>query len=372
MIWDLTRYPGLTEQLVETGAEKQRELNAVLQDFPEIIHDRAKRAIKFHSSVLIGVNELNRNAEVAFASLLTDYPFAAAEALRKLVALPEVLTILTDNIRLTLLVGDLYKKEPDWVLHQIDSLNLVVARDNAEELKDWQESLEEDSQAVEELEASADSFQEEYGYDDLYYDSEQYDDLYYEGGRQERDPVVHEYYHYHFPYWFSYPFWYEYPRWRLYPYWYDWGFYFGPRGGIVVVNLPSFYFTHWYFYHPHHHYRWSYLSAHFTRHYLRQPRTGSSITTGVSVWRSRNREVISDRWLDADRRLPDRFREFGKFEADRVSSQPKPPRPGIESTGIQGTQSTTLPNTLRFNYRAAKGFGRKEGPATCRPEQVNL
>ena len=318
MIWDLTRYPGLIELLVEAGPEKQRDVNLVLKDYPEIVHDRAKKAVRSHSSLLVEVNELNQHADVAFSSLLADYPPPTAAALKKLLDLPEVLTILTENIRLTVLIGDMYSKEPDWVLNQIDSLNLVVASENAKELEDWKSNLEDDPQAMEELEASAEAFQQEYGYDDLYYDpDQQYDDLYYEEEREERVRVTHEYYHYHFPYWFSYPFWYEYPRWRLYPRWYDWGFYFGPRRTIVVVNLPSFYFTHWYFYHPHHHYRWSYLSSRFTRHYHRHPRTRSSITTGVSVWRNRNREVVSDRWLKDDSRLSDRFREFGKFEADR-------------------------------------------------------
>ena len=316
MIWDLTRYPGLIELLVETGPEKQRELDLVLKDFPEVIRDRARKAVKGYSPVLVRVNELDRNAAIAFDRLLINYPTSAREALRQLVALPEVLTILTDNIRLAVLVGDLYTNEPEYVLKKVDSLNLVVARQNAEELEEWKKSLEEDPQAVGELEASAETFQEEYGYDDLYYDGSDYDDLYYEDKKKDAR-VVHEYYHYHYPYWFSYPYWYQYPRWRLYPDWYDWGFYFGPGQSIIVVNLPSFYFTHWYFYHPHHHYRWSYLSAHFTRHYSRHYRVGSPITTGVTGWRDRNRDIVSDHWLRDDARLSERFRAYGKFEADR-------------------------------------------------------
>jgi hypothetical protein len=82
--------------------------------------------------------------------------------------------------------------------------------------------------------------------------------------------------------------------------------------------MPSFYFTNWYFYHPYHHYRWSHLSAHFTRHYYTHRRHGSSITAGVSVWQSRNRAVVSNEFLRDDGRLQQRFREFGKFEADRA------------------------------------------------------
>ena len=333
LIWDLTRYPGLIEQLVAVKNGTNKEIKKALDDYPDIIHERAKEAIRFYGKELTEILQLNREAESAFTSLLTDYPNRTQDALKHLLELPEVLSILTDNIKLTVLIGDLYKKDPARVLQQADSLNLVVARQQAQELENWRKSLEEDPQAREELKASADAFGEEhsYYYDDEYYD-QSYDEVYYE----ERDPLeVHHYYYYHYPYWFAYPHWYAYPRWRQYPYWYDWGFYYSPRRTIIVLGLPSFYFTNWYFYHPYHHYRWSHLSAHFTKHYYTHRKHGSSITAGVKVWQSRNRNIVSNDWLRDDGRLQERFREFGKFEADRARYNRSHPKKQLDQKAFR-------------------------------------
>jgi hypothetical protein len=315
VIWDLTRYPGLVERLVALEGAANREVNEALEAYPEIIHERAKMALRSYAWELRSVHRLSIDAEVAFSNLLTPYRPKTRAALQHLVDLPEVLSMLTENIRLTVLVGDLYKKDPAWVLHKADSLNLVVARRQAQELEDWKVSLEKDPMAMQELEASAEAFGNEHGYYYEDYYDESFDDVYYQ---EERPREVHTYHYYHYPYWFGYPYWYAYPRWRMYPYWYEWGFYFRPGHTAVIVNLPSFYFTNWYFYHPYHHYRWSHLSAHFTQHYYEHRRHGSSITAGVTVWKNQNREVVSDDFLRNDGRLSERFREFGQFEADRA------------------------------------------------------
>ena len=313
VIWDVTRYPDLVRRLVVEGEGSPTRINAVLEDYPEEVYDNARRAGADYYEVLVEIDRLDASANQAFAAILEDYPPKAQDAMRQLLDLPEVLDILTENIELTILVGDVYKKEPDWVIHMADSLSLEVARANAQEIEDWKTELEKNPEAREELKASAQDFASEYGYDDEYYDYPE-DDIYYEG---QPNRYVVEHYYYNYPYWFGYPYWYTYPRWRPYPYWYDWGFYYGPGRTIVVINLPSFYFTHWYFYRPSHHYYYPHLSAGFVRHYYGYRRSGSSICTTVSNWHNDNRGVITQSWLNDDRRLPENFREFGSFEQAR-------------------------------------------------------
>ena len=315
MIWDLTRYPDLVHRLALAEAGSKKDIEKILGDYPDVIHLRAEEAAMGYLPFLVEIDQLNRAAESAFNVLLKDYPEKSQTALRELITLPEVLTILTDNIRLTVLAGDLYRKEPEWVLHKADSFHLEVARRNAEEIEDWKASLEDNPKAMEEMKASAESYEQEYGYDDDYYDYSD-DDLYYDG--EVENMVVRHYYYYNYPYWFGYPSWYYYPRWRLYPAWYDWGFYFGNSGTCIVMNLPSFYFMNWYFYQPHHHHYWPHLSTHFTNHYYGHRAIGvSSINTTVADWKDRNREVISDDWMRDDGRLTERFKEYGKFESAR-------------------------------------------------------
>lgn len=313
MIWDVTRYPGLLERLVTEGRGSRSNIETILGDYPEAVADNAMSAGMQHLPLLEEIIQLQRSAGEAFDALLKDYPPEARNALHTLLDLPEVLTILTDNIELTLLVGDLYRRDPQMVLYKADSLSMEVARQNAQELEGWKAELEDNPEAVEELKASAQEFAREYGYDDEFYDYPD-DDLYYD--EQAETYVVEHHYYYHYPYWFGYPAWYTYPRWRPFPYWYDWGFYFRPGRTIVILHLPSYYFTNWYFYNPYHHYHYPHLSAHFVRHYRYHPRSGGSITTSVSNWRSRN-EVITRNWIEDDDRLPERFREYGRFETSR-------------------------------------------------------
>ena len=316
MIWDLTRYPDLVHRLALVDPNSNREIKNVLKDFPEVIHRRAREAATDYHFLMVEIDQLNNSADAAFNSLLSEYPEPTQLALRELIELPEVLTILTENIRLTVLAGDVYRKDPAWVLQKADSFHLEVARRNAEEIENWKTSLENNPDALDELKSSAENYESEYGYDDEYYEYE-YDDLYYDG--EVENVVVRHYYHYNYPYWFGYPTWYYYPRWRLYPAWYDWGFYINPYGSCMVINLPSFHFMHWYFYRPHHHYYWPHLSAHFSSHYYGHRPTGhnSSITVTVDNWRNTNRDVVTDEWLRDDGRLRDRFKEYGKFESAR-------------------------------------------------------
>ena len=126
MIWDLTRYPDLIHQLALADEGSETAINEVLKDFPEVIHERARQVAINHYRKLIKIDELNRGAESAFEALLKEYPPNTQQALQQLITLPEVLTILTENIRLTILVGDLYRKEPAWLLYKADSISLEV------------------------------------------------------------------------------------------------------------------------------------------------------------------------------------------------------------------------------------------------------
>ncbi len=305
MLWDLTRYPGLISKLA-SGGEPSQQLEKILADYPEEIHQRAREVQEDYYDLLYRMHQLSDQSDQAFAGLIREYPPKTQAALRQLVDLPEVLTLLTGNIRLTVMVGDLYRRNPGWLNQQLDSLNLVAAREHAKELEDWKAGLESNPEAKAELVQTAQDFSAEYAYDDAYYDYE------------EPEPtVIEHHYYYHYPYWFGYPHWYVYPRWRRYPFWYEWGFYTGPGNTIVIIDLPSFYFVNWYFYYPHHHYRYPGLSSHFTNHYYYHPRSGGSITVGVHNWRTRNREVISDQWIETARRNREPFREYGQFETAR-------------------------------------------------------
>lgn len=345
MVWDLSRYPDLISRLANL---EDQPIAYVLNNYPEVIHARAEQVYYNHESLLWKVDDLNRAAEAAFESILKNYPDHVQLNLRQLLDLPEVLSILTENIRMTILVGDMYSKNPEWIIRKADSLNLEIVRQNAKDLEDWKESLESDPEAFEEMQASAASYTDEYEYDDEYYDGFG-DDLYYDesSGRYynqaEEEVLIQHHYNYHYPYWFGFPTWYEYPYWRPRPYWYDWGFYYRPGRTIVIIGLPSIHFTHWYFHQAHHHAYWPRLSAHFVKHYNHHPRTYNSITTTVNKWHRQNEGVISKRWLSDDGQLDKRFVEFGKFENAREKFNKRNPKTPVSQREFISRNSPRYP-----------------------------
>lgn len=329
-VWDLTRYPNLIHRLVNEANKNSQSIDKVLADYPKVIHQRAKNSLKNNYDLLKEVDALGKTNDIAFNKVLEKYDPETQNALRQLIELPEVMTILTENIEVTILVGDAYKNYPEWIIGKTDSLNLELARQNAKELEDWKKRVEENPEVAEDLEASAKDFSKESGYDDLYYDSEEseypYDDIYYDESDDETT-VIEKHYHYNYPYWYGYPSWYAFPRWHPYPYWYDWGF--RQRfGSMVVIYMPSYYFLDWYFYSPHHHYLYPHLSAHFVDHYYGHRNSVSSITSSVHQWQNQNRAVISDNMIaNAPSRIKE-FKEFGKMETARIrynKSNPKQP-----------------------------------------------
>ena len=354
IFYDLVMYPGLIQELVEKQ-ESTAAMRAALERLPESQRDEAFSLVKNNPRTLLKITELDRTARDAFEDLIAGYPASAQSAFRRLVELPEVLQILNDDLRLTVLAGDLYREDPAWVIRKTDSLNLAVVRAHAEELDEWKKSMENDPEAQKELEAASREYAEEMGYD-----SEDYpgDDLYYDGGDYETQTTVIEY---RYPWWFGYPWWYPAPCWRPYPWWYDWGFYYYPS--FVVVYLPSWYFMDWYFYHPYHHYHYSHLSAHFVNHYYGHRRSGTSISTSVGTWRDRNRTVISDEWMKDKSRLPERLKEYGHFEEARQEYNAKNPAKAVSQEVFLAKNARKYPE-LDQSMAIAKKEMQRETPQT--------
>ena len=313
-IWDLSRYPNLINTLV---TKKGKALNKALKEYPEVVHTRALEAHDFNFELLQEVNVLEQSTSQSTNRILDDYPAEVALALRNLIEYPEILTILTDDIELTMMAASLYKKRPEWVLEQADSLHNVLVEQQILEVDNWKKRLDEDPDAYNEMLTSARSFAEEYNYDDLYYDEEYDDDLYFDESEPETKVVEKHYYH-HYPYWYGYPYWYNAPRWRPYPWYFEWGFYFGPGGTSIVFGLPSYFSLNWYFYHNYHHYYYPYFTSCVVNHYYGHRGQYSSISHNVNRWKSRNQAFVNDDWLSKEAGRVSRLREYGRFEKDRM------------------------------------------------------
>ena len=357
--YELSRYPELMERLVVGGKKSRSDIKDLLTAYPEEIHDAALKLGRKRYGELSDILELNRTAYQAFESMIGDYPIAVQSNLRQLLEMPEVLDVLMNNFESTVMMGAIFKRDPDWVWHVTDSIQMEIAKMNAEELADWKANLEEDPEALKELESAAESYAAENGYDSRSY-------------RTYLTAADFRYwYHFNYvpySYWFGYPYWYAHPFWYPRPYWYYWGFYYGPGGSIVIFDFPSWYFVDWYFARPYHHYYYPHLSNRYLTHYERHRTSSLSTTTRIRRWTVQNRDTYSRDWLRNDDRRVERLKDFGARQA-------KPPAtrvPTYTRPSIQRPPAQRRPTDIRQPATRSQGQDRPSirDKQTKRPTQM--
>jgi len=317
--WNLTRYPGLIDALVTARSESKNQISTILNDYPAEIHDVALEYAQNYSGVLHNINDLDKKSEQDFKNIIADYPAAAKDAFNDLVDLPEVLSILNDHMQMTVLVGDMYKRNPQRLIQIADSLNLVLAKKNAEDLAAWKNAIESDSSARNDLKnAALDYAQQNCDYDQT------------TCTQPMTTAYVSDYVCYPYPYWFGYPYWYPYYYWYPYPYWFDWGFYLDPFGGFVWIGLPSYYFTYWYYYYPYNYYHYPYLCNTYVNYYYGPRGSVSSNTNVVRNWVAENKNYLPSGFMTAstDNRI-NAIKQVGQFEADYQTMKDATPKKAI-------------------------------------------
>ncbi len=261
--YDLSRYPELIDQLVAEGPLSKDQIRDQVQSYPKEIQNLAVRYGKNNFNLLNEIHNQRKEVEAAFVAIMSTEDSEVQNIFKSLVAEPDVLSILTDNIKMAVLVGDLYENDPHWLIHYADSLNLQEARSNAKELEDWKNALSSDPQALAEMQQAAKDFAKENAFELAEAPSPQLQ-------------VVYRPY----PYWFGYPYWYTSPWWYPYPYWYHTGYYIDITGNVVIVGLPSFYYTVWFYNTPRY---YNYFRHHYWVFYDRYPHSHSGLVLG---WRT--------------------------------------------------------------------------------------
>ena len=206
-IWDLVRFPGLVEQLVEGDIKSKSQIGEILEDYPKKIHKKALKYGREEYDLLAEIHQLNQAAEERFAHFSADYPEEAVQSFRKLVHHPEILTILDENMRHTILLGDVYQKHPQEVRAWAAERNLELAREHATAARELADETE--PEVDEEMEEVARDYAERYGYDASGF-----------AGPESDGEVEITYDHYPYPYWFGYPRWYASPYWHTSLNWY--------------------------------------------------------------------------------------------------------------------------------------------------------
>lgn len=329
-VWDLLRYPGLMGKITEGGKKTKKQLDKIASGFPEEIRETAKDYGISHYDLLVKVHSLNGNYEKAFEALIGSYPEPARSAYYELVKHPEVIDLLISDMKMSVLVGDIYKRQPDVLQKTLDSISAEHAKQNAKDLEDWKSGLEKDPVAKKEMEDASKEFTKELGYSE-------------EELVVRHETVVVDYIIYPYPYWCGYPWWYEYPYWYPYPYWYDLGYYWGPYG-IVYIGFPSPYFTFWFFHHHHHHYYYNHFSSYCVGHYYGHRGSNTGFHREVDRWVDANKQNLPKDFFANDSKRPDRIKEFGQFEMDYEKAVKNNPGKNISREDFLKSNTDAYPN----------------------------
>ena len=279
-LWNLSRYPNLISELVEGGQKSKPHVDSILTNYPSDIHDVAEKYALNNYEILKNIDDLQKNIDRQFQQMLASYPQDVQQLFNQLIQLPALFNLLNEDLSLTVRVGDHYKREPQQLIHKMDSVATAMQQQQAKDVQDWKNTMQTDSNARNEMQAAANEYADSNGYNTNQVD-------------QSMDDVnVDDYNVVPYTYWFGYPYWYPYDYWYPYPYWYDWGFYYGAGGNMVVFGMPSYYFTNWYFYRPRYWSRYPHLGAAFVDHYDGQDGLNTMSRMVVHNWVQENRAYL--------------------------------------------------------------------------------
>ena len=287
-IWEVVRVPGLLDELGGGPPRTDGELSALAASHPEL-----EAAIwsfgRLHRDVVVDLVDIHRSARARFEHLIEELPASDREAFAVLVEEPELVSMLTQRVRLAVHLGESFREDPEATRAHLDALGSQVASRNTAAEEDWEQSLADDPEAVAELEAAQRAYAEEC---DCEYPVVETEVI-----REVR--VVHAY-----PYWFGYPVAYHYyDDFYPYGYWRPWHYYGGHYshhgyGFHLSFALPPVHFLHWFF--DGHHHRYPRLSHHFHRHHRHHPRAHSAGHHTVRRW-ARHDGDGRHRWRDRHR-----------------------------------------------------------------------
>ncbi|MBP9791024.1 MAG: hypothetical protein KBD57_10840 [Bacteroidia bacterium] len=302
-IWNMTRYPGLLDELAATKGEK-KQIENILKKYPEEIRGYSLDYSVSHYGMIMSIYKISKDFETSFKNLVKTYPTDLQTAFQEIMKTPEVLTMLNNNIHMAIHLGSIYKSKPEFLENEMDKWGVMAAEQNTKEKEKWKKEMESDPAISSEMKESSKEFASDYGYTEK------------ECGNVNPDEVV-KYVYIPYAYWSGYPFWYESPIWYPYPYWYHSGFYYW-NNSIIWLGPPSYFFVSWHFHNHEHIHHYPHMTNTYINQYYYGPRGNISRNSAeVNDWMRANEKTLP---TDFKTNLPERInrlREFGKSGVDR-------------------------------------------------------
>jgi len=319
-LWNLARYPELISKIVDGENKSKEQLKTISNSYPPEIQKITIDFGRQHLNVLKEMDLLYKKSNDNFDKLLANETDNTKNAYKKLLRHPDVLSTLSSNIRLSNILGKLYKSDPEYTRLMLESMKIKQDMQRVKETEEWKNGLEKNPEAKREMEQVAKEFIKDYtsnvNDDDIYNIRNEKQVIIYNEPPKTYHPINP------YPYWFGYPWWYDFPYWYPYPYWYNFGFYWN-SSGIAYISLPSPFFIHWYFFNPHHHYYYPHfsdycISHHETYYGSRIQQTG--FNSEIHSWKRANEPNLPVGYFKHDADRKNRIQELGRFEMNYLNS----------------------------------------------------
>jgi len=280
--YEMARYPNLISDLVSNGLPSDSEVDRIVSNYPEDIHATAKSYARRYYDVLVRIDQLNNEIDGEFQDYLEPYSPRTRESVKVLLAYPEIVSVLIDDMKFTTQLGEVYNEDPEWTGRYLDQVSQQLAEQRKEDLDAYKNQIQRDPEAYNEMLEASDKFAQDKN-EERYIDN-------------TSDPVIDVRVINSYPFWFGYPYWYSVPYWRPRPIYYHTGFYRNNFGAVVFVGLPSFQFMHWQtYYHPRlfPHLSYNYYS-YYENHYVSRYRNSHRPVPYHGFYRSIESNVINN------------------------------------------------------------------------------
>jgi hypothetical protein len=254
--YELARYPELIHLLVEGEPKTLDQVKPLLTNYPQEVSTAVSALFPMHLADLQAMDKTYQSSQKSLEEITRSLPGNVQADFKKVVGMPEVMSLLTDRIDLVVSLGEAYQNDPQGTRQKLDSLSAQINVQNQKDLDEYKQQVQNDPKMQDEMKKSAQDFADSYSDNGEVQD----DNSNSQNQNQVQPNVVNNYYYssnYNsnpYPYWFGYPYWYDYPMWYPRPLYYHTGFYIGTGGAIVVVGLPSRAYSGWFFNYGYHRY----------------------------------------------------------------------------------------------------------------------
>ena len=231
--YTLTRYPNLIHTLaILPDGNGKDDIYKLLPNQDENLQKAAWKLYNNEKQDLVQIDNMQISAQQDFAKSIQDLDQPTKDAFQKLASMPDILTLLTNNIELTSKLGQKYKDNPTQVATDLTSLHDSLTLKNETEMATFRKQLAENPQAQQEFNQAVKDYANANGYNTR----NQY------GSNSNNQ----NYYNNPYSYWFGYPSWYGSPMWYPGAYGYNSGFGIGFGGGYYGYGLPYYGFSNWF------------------------------------------------------------------------------------------------------------------------------